>query len=58
MSPEDLLPPSPPSGGSNSSRDEAQAAADRLGVDLATGGRARGGLITRPKRKKPVAKKK
>jgi hypothetical protein len=34
----------------------AQKAADKLGKDLAKGGRATGGLVQRPK-KKPVAKK-
>lgn len=37
-------------------RAEAQRAADRGGRQLATGGRAKGGLVERPK-KKPVAKK-
>jgi type II secretory pathway pseudopilin PulG len=37
-------------------RASAQRAADRAGRSLATGGRAKGGLVQRPK-KKPVAKK-
>jgi hypothetical protein len=34
------------------SRASAQRAADRLGVKIATGGRATGGLVSRPKKKK------
>ena len=34
------------------SRQSAQRAADRLGTTLATGGRATGGLVSRPKKKK------
>ena len=41
---------------SEQARSSAQAAADRQGTTLATGGRATGGLVA--KRKKPVAKKK
>jgi hypothetical protein len=54
--------PSTPSTSSGRSASEARAeakrAADRQGTGLATGGRAKGGLVARPKKtKKPVAKK-
>jgi hypothetical protein len=54
--------PTPSSSSNNRSaaeaRAEAQRAADRGGRTLATGGRAKGGLVARPnKTKKPVAKK-
>jgi hypothetical protein len=45
-----------PSRTSEQARSDAQAAADRLGTPMATGGRATGGLVA--KRKKLVAKKK
>ena len=37
------------------SRASAQRAADRAGVSMATRGRAKGGLVAKPDRKKPVA---
>jgi hypothetical protein len=40
------------------SRASAQRAAERQGTSLATRGRAKGGLVSRPEKNKPVAKKK